>query len=211
MSSAERVAERLGLDRESLTGKVAVVTGGGQGIGREIARVFARLGAKAIIADIAKEGAWTQRVVRDSGGKALFVRTDVSDEAGVLALAQETREVFGPADILINNAILCPVSPVLDMDAASWDRVMGVNLRGAFLACKAFLPDMLAKGQGVIVNMVSTDAMPYLSAYIASKQGLVGFTQSLAAEVGENGVRVIAFRPGFVDTPGLRQAGKQLA
>lgn len=211
MSSAQRVAECLGLARDSLKGKVAVVTGGGRGIGREIVRVFARLGAKVVIAEVTEEGAWTERVIRDSGGKALFVKTDVLNDADVLALAQKTREAFGPADILINNAILCPVGPVLDMDAVLWDRVIGVNLRGAFLTCKAFLPNMLAKGQGVIVNMVSTDAMPYLSAYIASKQGLAGFTQSLAAEVGESGVRVIAFGPGFVDTPGLRQAGKQLA
>jgi len=89
--------------------------------------------------------------------------------------------------------------------------VLAVNLRGAFLTVKAFLPGMLASGRGTIVNLVSTDAMPGLSAYIASKEGLVGFSRSLALEVGDRGVRVLAFGPGMVDTPGLREAGAALA
>ena len=209
--SEHLVVEPIGLAPDALAGQVAVVTGGGQGIGREIAIVFARLGARVVIAEISPTGQETERIVREAGGQALFVKTDVASEADVAGLAHRTRGAFGPADVLINNAILSPVAPVLEMDVALWDRVMAVNLRGTFLTCKAFLPGMLARKRGTIVNMVSTDAMPFISAYIASKQGIAGFSQSLAAEVGPEGVRVIAFVPGMVDTPGLRGAAQDLA
>jgi len=212
MNKAETLAvERVGLARDALAGQVAVVTGGGRGIGREIVRAFAWLGARVVIAELSDEGLETERMVKEAGGQALFVKTDVSSEAEVAGLARRTREAFGPVDILINNAILCPVAPVLEMDAALWDHVIAVNLRGTFLTCKAFLPDMVSRQRGVVVNMISTDAMPGLSAYIASKQGITGFSQSLAAEVGQQGVRVVAFAPGMVDTPGIRGAAQALA
>lgn len=201
----------LQLPRDALAGRVAVVTGAGRGIGREAARALAALGARVVIAELAETGRETEASIRAAGGKALFVQTDVADPRSVEELARRTESAFGPADILVNNAILCPVASVLEMDVELWDRVMGVNLRGTFLTCKALLPGMLAQGGGVIVNMVSTDAMPHLSAYIASKQGIAAFSQSLAGEVGERGVRVIAFAPGFVDTPGLRAAARGLA
>jgi len=187
------------------------VTGAGQGIGREVAIAFARLGASIVIAEISALGQETERIVKEGGGKALFVKTDVSSESDVADLARSTQEMFGRADILINNAIVCPVAAVQDLDVGLWDRVMAVNLRGTFLTCKAFLPGMLAHKRGTIVNMVSTDAMPFLSAYIASKQGITGFSQSLAAEVGPEGVRVIALAPAMVNTPGLRGAAQDLA
>ncbi len=203
--------ERIGLPRTALEGQVAVVTGAGRGIGREIARSLAWLGVKVVIAEISPEGLETETLIRQSGGQALYVQTDVSSSEEVARLARKTEEQFGPADILINNAILCPVASVLDMDVSLWDRVMAVNLRGTFLNSKAFLPGMLGRRRGVIINMISTDAMANLSAYIASKQGILAFSQSLAAEVGQAGVRVIAFAPGFVDTPGLRGAAHGLA
>jgi hypothetical protein len=97
------------------------------------------------------------------------------------------------------------------METALWERVMAVNLRGTFLTCRAFLPAMLAQGSGAIVNMVSAGAMPGMTAYYASKQGLVGLSQALASEVGESGVRVIAFGPGLCDTPAIRAAAPDLA
>ncbi len=205
------IVKPVGLAPDALAGHVAVVTGGGRGIGREVASVFARLRARVVIAEVSVTGRETERVIRDRGGEALFVETDVSDEASVEGLARRVEDAFGPADILINNAIVCPVAPVKELDVALWDRVMDVNLRGTFLTCRAFLPRMRARRRGTIVNMVSTDAMPFLSAYIASKQGIAGFSQSLAAEVGPEGVRVIAFAPGMVDTPGLRRAADELA
>jgi NAD(P)-dependent dehydrogenase (short-subunit alcohol dehydrogenase family) len=206
------VLERMGLSRQALTEQVGVVTGAGRGIGREVARALAWLGARVVIAELDEAGGHaTEGMIRDAGGTALFVHADVSDAVAVGSLAQRVRSAFGAVDLLINNAIVCPVVPVAEMDVDTWDRVIAVNLRGAFLTCRAFLPSMLAQGQGTIVNMVSTDAMPGLSAYIASKQGLVGFTQSLAVEVGDRGIRVIAFGPGMVDTPGIRDVAPDLA
>lgn len=134
---------------------------------------------------------------------------DVSQETDVNRLAETVRREFGPATILIKGAIISPVAPVVDMKP--WDRVIAVNLRGAFLTCRAFLPDMLAREAGTIINMTSAQAMPFAAAYAASKQALAAFSQSLAVEVGGRGVRVIAFGPGIVDTPGLRDALPALA
>lgn len=202
--------ERIGLARDTLAAQVAIVTGAGRGIGREVARALSWLGARVIIAELSDEGQETERLIREMGGEVRFVRTDISSQGDVAQLARITQETFGRVDILINNAILCPVAPVVDMDVGLWDRVLAVNLRGAFLTCKAFLPGMIAHRRGVIINMTSLDAMPGLSAYIASKQGIVGFSQSLAAEVGGLGVRVIAFVPGMVDTPGIRDVAEHL-
>jgi NAD(P)-dependent dehydrogenase (short-subunit alcohol dehydrogenase family) len=211
MSPTETLAvERLGLGRDTFASQTAVVTGGGRGIGREIVRALAWLGACVIIAELADSGQEVERVVQEAGGAARWIRTDVSSEAEVARLAQAAWDTYGSADILINNAILCPPASVMEMDVALWDKVIAVNLRGTFLLCKAFLPEMVNRRQGKIVNMISTDAMPYLSAYMASKAGIAAFSQSLAGEVGESGVRVIALAPGFVDTPGLRGAARVL-
>jgi NAD(P)-dependent dehydrogenase (short-subunit alcohol dehydrogenase family) len=126
-------------------------------------------------------------------------------------LVETTLRFFGPADVVINNAIRIASVPVLEMDEAVWDQILAVNLRGTFLTCKAFLPDMIARGSGVLINMVSVDAMPGLSAYIASKQGIVGLSQSLALEVEPSGIQVIPFAPGMVDTPGIRSVAADLA
>ncbi|MCL5997375.1 MAG: SDR family oxidoreductase [Chloroflexi bacterium] len=203
--------QRIDLAHDALAGRVAVVTGAGRGIGRETACTLARLGARVAIAERSDMGAETEQRIRAAGGEAIYVNTDVSDAESVTNLARVVTQVLGPVDILINNAIICPAVSVVDMDVSLWDRVIAVNLRGAFLMCKAFLPGMLARHGGVVVNMVSTDAMPCLAAYIASKQGLAGFSQSLAAEVGPQGVRVIAFGPGMVDTPGIRGVAQGLA
>lgn len=203
--------ERIGLARDALAGQVAVVTGAGQGIGREVVRALARLGAQVVIAELNEaSGQETEAIIRQEGGQALFIRTDVSSEADVVALAERTHAAYGPVDILVNNAAVEPVASVLEMDVALWDRVIGVNLRGTFLTCKAFLPGMVERKCGIVVNMTSADAIPFMSAYIASKSGIAGFSESLAAEVGPQGVRVIAFTPGLVDTPGLRVAADDL-
>lgn len=203
---------RLDLPHDTFAGRVAVVTGAGRGIGREMARAFARLGARVAIAELDEpHGLETEAAIRAEGGEALFIPTDVSSADSVAGLARRVQDALGRVDLLVNNAILCPVAPVAEMEIDLWDRVMAVNLRGTFLTCKAFLPGMLANRRGTILNLISTDAMPFISAYIASKQGIAAFTQSLAAEVGEAGVSVVAFAPGFVDTPGLRGAAEGLA
>jgi NAD(P)-dependent dehydrogenase (short-subunit alcohol dehydrogenase family) len=165
-----------------------------------------------VIAEISKEtGKAAEGSICSEGGKALFVQTDVADTWSVKRLSQAVRSVFGPVDILVNNAIRCPCVPVMEMDDMQWDQVMAVNLRGTFLISKAFLPEMIERKQGVILNMVSVDAMPGLSAYIASKQGILGFSQTLALEAGLSGIKVIPFGPGMVDTPGIRSISGDLA
>jgi NAD(P)-dependent dehydrogenase (short-subunit alcohol dehydrogenase family) len=204
--------ERLALASDTFAGQVTLVTGAGRGIGLEVARAFARLGAQVVIAELNEDtGRATASLIRCEGGQALFIKTEVSIESEVAALVHQARHVFGPIDILVNNAIVCPVVSIVEMDTALWDQVIAVNLRAAFLTCRACLPDMIARRHGSIVNMVSTDAMPGLAAYIASKQGLAGFSQSLAAEVGSTGIRVVAFGPGMVDTPAIRSVATNLA
>ncbi len=212
VESVAQILARAGLSHSTLGGQVAVVTGAGRGIGREAARALAWLGAKVVIAELNDVlGTETRELIQKDGGEALFIHTDVSDVYSVTALASETHKSFRTVDILVNNAILCPAGSVVEMDVELWDDVLAVNLRGTFLTCKTFLPEMLAKKHGVIVNMVSTEAMPGLSAYIASKQGIAGFSQSLALEVEGQGVYVIPFGPGMVDTPGIRNVASDLA
>jgi NAD(P)-dependent dehydrogenase (short-subunit alcohol dehydrogenase family) len=201
----------LNLDPHSFDGKVVVVTGAGRGIGFQTARSFAMLGGSVVIAELSDDGYSVEDQIRHEGGAAKFVRTDVSDMESVKNLRQIVEQSIGPVDVLVNNAIRIASSPVLEMDVEIWDRIIAVNLRGTFLTCKAFLPGMLACQHGTIINMISTEAMPGLAAYIASKQGILGFSQSLALEVGSSGIRVIPFGPGMVNTPGIRSVAEDLA
>jgi NAD(P)-dependent dehydrogenase (short-subunit alcohol dehydrogenase family) len=205
------IYSQMGFSPKELEGKVVVITGAGRGIGRAMAEAYAELGAGVVVAELTDEGAKVNKNLRAANFKSLHVRTDVSNEGSVKNLWQATRDYFGRVDILINNAILCPVQSVMEMEIDHWDRVIGVNLRGTFLTCKFFLPDLISSGGGTIINMVSTDAMPGLSAYIATKQGITGFSQSLAAEVARDGVKVIALAPGMVDTPGIHNVSRELA
>jgi NAD(P)-dependent dehydrogenase (short-subunit alcohol dehydrogenase family) len=207
----KQLLRELGLTENEFRDAVIVVTGAGRGIGLQVARAFALLGGKVVIAELSQDGKQAEEQIRAEGGKAIYIQTDVSDSASVTHLVQAAREQFGTVTILVNNAIRCPVASVTDMDESLWDQVIAVNLRGTFLTCKAFLPEMLARKHGTIINMVSTDAMPGLSAYIASKQGIVGFSQSLDLEVKPAGINVIPFGPGMVDTPSIRAVAPNLA
>lgn len=211
--SVKDLVSRSGLTPQTLTGEMAVVTGAGRDIGREVARALACLGAQVVIAELDPiSGAETERLIQEEGGaRALFIHTDVAAQESVSAMVDQARTAFGRVSILVNNAILCRYAPLAEMDVALWDQVVAVNLRGAFLTCRSLLPNMLAARHGVIVNMISVDAMPGLSAYIATKKGLAGFSQSLAMEVGEQGVRVIPFVPGMVDTRGIHGVASGLA
>lgn len=205
------ILERLGLQPDELRGCTSVVTGAGRGIGREIAVALAALGARVVIAEIAESGKETEEIVRSYAGEVLFVQTDVSNPDSVTALAKAANAAFGPVDIVVNNAIVCPVGSILELDPSTWDKVMAVNLRGTFLVSRAFLPDMLAKRQGTIVNLISGEAMPGLSAYIVSKQGMLAFTHALDTEFGDQGVTAVALAIGMVDTPGIRAVAGDLA
>ncbi len=206
------LVEKMGLPRDALAGKVAVITGAGRGIGKELARALAWLGAWVVIAEIAETGAETEALIRAEGGRALFVHTDVADEESIQALAQEVLEAFGRVDILVNNAIIYRTGAILETPIEVWDQVYAVNLRGAVVAIRAFLPCMLERHEGVIVTITSQEGMPYAASYFASKAALRSLALSLAAELGEgSGVYAFAFAPGMVDTPGGEEAFRAMA
>ena len=207
----ELLIDNLGFNYRAFENQVVVITGAGRGIGLQTARAFAILGAHVVLAELSEEGGSAEAMIREEGGEAHFIRTDVSNPESVKALAEQIHQLFGPVSILVNNAIFIEEAGVEEMSLAVWDRTIAVNLRGTFLTCRTFLPQMRGKDQGLILNMVSTDAMPGLSAYIASKQGITGFSQSLALEVHGSNIHVIPFAPGMVDTPGIRAVAEGLA
>jgi NAD(P)-dependent dehydrogenase (short-subunit alcohol dehydrogenase family) len=196
----------------ALQNKVAVVTGAGQGIGRETARILAHLGACVVIAEINEQtGRATEETIRVDGRRALFVHTDIADVASMERMHAQAITEFGHVDIFINNAEAVVFKAMVDHTIEEWDRVFAVNLRSVLIGVKLFLPDMLQRKCGVIITMESAEGMPYLSAYLASKVGLRSLTLSLAAEVGDtSGVSVYGFIPGMVDTPSVQKAAREL-
>jgi NAD(P)-dependent dehydrogenase (short-subunit alcohol dehydrogenase family) len=199
------------LDPQLFSEQVIVVTGAGRGIGFQTARAFALLGGKVVLAELSDEGIAAEKAIQKEGCTALYIQTDVSSLDSVNQLLDDVHQVFGSVDVLVNNAIFIHQNRVVDLSLDIWDRIMGVNLRGTFLTCRAFLPKMLERNHGVIINMISTDAMPGLSAYIASKNGITGFSQSLALELDGTNIQVVPFGPGMVDTPGIRSVADGLA
>lgn len=187
-----------------LKDRIAIVTGAGRGIGRAIALAYAREGAHAVVAArTASEIEAVAEEVRRLGQRALAMPTDMADPVQVERMVQRTLDEFGTVDILVNNAGVVYVEPVVEMPLEHFDSIMDVNLRAAFVACKAVLPAMIEKRRGWIIN-VSSDSgkfgAPNYAAYCASKFALNGFTESLALEVMKYGIRVNAVSPGAVDT-----------
>jgi NAD(P)-dependent dehydrogenase (short-subunit alcohol dehydrogenase family) len=204
--------EQTSIDRVALHGSVAVVTGAGQGIGREVARLLAFLGAAVVIAERAESGRDTEKAIRTTGGEALFIQSDVADPVSMEGLHQQTVTTFGDVDILVNNAEAFTCKPLLDHTVAEWDHIFAVNLRGAFLGVSAFLPAMVERHKGVVVTMESAEGMPYLAPYLASKVGLRSLACSLAQELRmDAGVWVYCFGAGMVETPGGLEAFRELA
>ncbi|HLL79768.1 MAG TPA: SDR family NAD(P)-dependent oxidoreductase [Ktedonobacteraceae bacterium] len=187
-----------------LKDKVAVVTGGGRGIGLAIALAYAREGARLVLAARGVEGLeGTRRAVADLGGEALVVPTDISDIESVSALAQQVHAHFGCVDILVNNSgVAGPTAPLWEITPDEWDATFAVNLRGTFLCCRAFLPVMIAQSSGSIILIGSmTGKRPLLgrTPYSASKLALVGLARTLAWETGPYGIRVNVISPGPVE------------
>lgn len=190
---------------DQLTGRVALVTGAGQGIGRGIALALACAGADVAINDITSSAAEaTAAEVAALGRRSLVVLADVSQAGDVQAMIDRVVEEFGTVHILVNNAGVCTPAFITDLSEEMWDRTMRVNLKSMFLCCKAVAPLMMAQRYGKIVNLSSKSGKQgglWLTAYCASKFGVIGFTQSLALELAPYGVNVNAICPGQVYTP----------
>lgn len=200
--------QQMGLNEKSLRGKVALVTGSGRGIGQELARALAWLGAKVVIAEIDSiTGPETERLIRAEGGEALFVQTDIADEASVASLKEQAEAAYGKVDILVNNAIVTAFGSILELPLKAWDTTHAVNLRGAVIGTRTFLPAMLERREGTVVMVTSAEGMGYAAPYFSSKTALRSLAFSLAAELEEDsGVSVFIFGPGMVDTPGFRES-----
>lgn len=190
----------------NLEGKVAIVTGAASGIGREIAGTFCRAGAKVCIADIALGPAKAAaEELAKAGGAAMAVAMDVADEAAVEAGVRAVVEAYGGVDVLVSNAGVQHIAPVVDLSLADWRRLLAIHVDGAFLTTRACLRSMYASGRGGTIlymgSVHSKDASPLKAPYVTAKHGLLGLCKVVAIEGAKYGVRANVICPGFVRTP----------
>ncbi|MCE5258388.1 MAG: glucose 1-dehydrogenase [Chloroflexi bacterium] len=195
------------LDKFSLQGKVAVVTGGGQGLGKVFCLAYAEAGADVVVAELNPEtGRQTVREVQMLGRRSVYIPTDVRQRASVYAMIEQAVQAFGRIDILMNNAGITKWCPAEDVSEEDWREVMDVNLNGVFYGCQAAAKHMLARGGGgVITNIASMSGMivnypQEQASYNTSKAAVMHLTKSLAAEWAEYGIRVNAIAPGYMGT-----------
>ncbi len=193
-----------------LTGKTALITGGGRGIGKSIAMAFSQQGADIVITS--RTDTQLQNAARDIasvGGKCLPVEGDVSRTQDIERIVEECRKAFGSIDILVNNAGISKESPFMDLSLSDWDRTLNVNLMGVVHCIRALLPEMRMKGAGKIINIASAAGLrglPNSAAYSASKAGIIALTQSLGDEVGPEGIQANIICPGPVETEMFRRS-----
>jgi len=193
----------------ALDGKVVIITGGARGIGRAYAHGVSTEGASVVVADLL-DGSRVVEELADSGGEALSVTTDVSDEASTVAMAEAAMDRFGRIDVLINNAAMFSETtrgPFTDVSIAEWDRTFEVNVRGAWLCIKAVYPHMASQGSGKIINIGSNTCFKGTLGfpdYVASKSALLGLTRCLANELGPDGITVNTVSPDLIPNPDIR-------
>ena len=187
-----------------LENKVAIITGGGTGIGKETALLFAKEGAKVVITDINQEsGSQAVKDIQTNGGEALFVQHDVSKEEGWEKVVEETIKTFGKVDVLFNNAGIYIIKPVAEIELEEWNRLMAINVTGVFLGMKHIMPLMAKQKKGSVINASSIAGLigsPGHVLYGASKGAVRIMTKDAAMEYASAGVRVNSIHPGYIDT-----------
>ncbi len=206
------VSDRSLKELISLEGRSCVVTGGARGLGWAVSRRMAEAGAAVMIGDIDEVSAKAAaEQLHGPDSEVLGMALDVSDSSSVVALADAAVATFGAIDIWVNNAGVYPSRPIVEMSDEDWDRVLDINLRGAFFGCREAARRMIDAGRGgVIVNMASIAGVggrrPGVSHYVASKHGIVGLTKQLGLELAKDGIRVLAVAPTTIITPGVEVA-----
>lgn len=198
----------------SLSGKVAIVTGASSGIGRACAIAFAREGASVVVASRREdEGQETVRLIKEAGSDGFFVKTDVAKEADVSTMVEKTVAYYGRLDYAVNNAGIEQVpSPLIDQTEETFDQIININLKGAWLSMKYQIRQMLTNGGGAIVNISSAAglvAIPGIPIYTASKHGVVGLTKAVAVEYAKQNIRVNVVCPGSIQTDMFERFAKE--
>jgi NAD(P)-dependent dehydrogenase (short-subunit alcohol dehydrogenase family) len=193
----------------NFTDKVAIVTGGATGIGRATSLLFACHGARVVIGDVNPEGAKTAELIKSDGGEALFVKTDVREAEQVQNLVATTVKTYGALHYAFNNAGILPeAAPLAELEEASFDEVIAVDLKGVFLCMKYEIRHMLKSGGGVIVNNASIAGMiadPGITPYVAAKHAVIGLSKAAALEYARQKIRINALAPGLVETGMTKQ------